>query len=99
MLKHETVNQQCYSCHADKRGPFVFSHPPVEENCLTCHTPHGSSHGKLLADKAPNLARLSRDWEAPDEFLRLGTGMDPAERHAEHLAQHALHRALLPQLP
>jgi DmsE family decaheme c-type cytochrome len=57
MLKHETVNQQCYSCHADKRGPFVFGHPPVEENCLTCHTPHGSNHGKLLVDKAPNLCQ------------------------------------------
>ena len=57
MLKHETINQQCYSCHADKRGPFVFSHPPVEENCLTCHTPHGSNHGKLLVDKAPNLCQ------------------------------------------
>jgi DmsE family decaheme c-type cytochrome len=57
MLKHESVNQQCYSCHADKRGPHVFSHPPVEENCLTCHTPHGSSHEKLLTDKAPNLCQ------------------------------------------
>lgn len=57
MLKHETVNQQCFSCHADKRGPFVFGHPPVEENCLTCHTPHGSSHGKLLNEKVPNLCQ------------------------------------------
>jgi len=57
MLKHETVNQQCYSCHADKRGPFVFSHPPVDENCISCHTPHGSSHAKLLTDKAPNLCQ------------------------------------------
>lgn len=57
MLKHESVNQQCYSCHADKRGPFVFSHPPVEENCLSCHTPHGSVHAKLLSEKAPNLCQ------------------------------------------
>jgi DmsE family decaheme c-type cytochrome len=57
MLKHESVNQQCYSCHADKRGPFVFGHPPVEENCLSCHTPHGSVHGKLLNEKAPNLCQ------------------------------------------
>mgnify|MGYP000290360402 CR=1 FL=1 len=34
MVKHETVNQQCFSCHADKRGPFVFGHPPVEENAF-----------------------------------------------------------------
>ena len=57
MVKHETVNQQCWSCHADKRGPFVFSHPPVEENCLSCHTPHGSAHQKLLNEKVPNLCQ------------------------------------------
>ena len=57
MLKHETINQQCYSCHAEKRGPFVFGHPPVDENCLTCHTPHGSTHGKLLNEKVPNLCQ------------------------------------------
>ena len=57
MVKHESVNQQCFSCHADKRGPFVFGHPPVEENCLTCHTPHGSSHNKLLNEKVPNVCQ------------------------------------------
>jgi DmsE family decaheme c-type cytochrome len=57
MVKHETINQQCFSCHADKRGPFVFGHPPVEENCLSCHTPHGSAHGKLLNEKVPNLCQ------------------------------------------
>ncbi|HEX5629216.1 MAG TPA: DmsE family decaheme c-type cytochrome, partial [Usitatibacteraceae bacterium] len=57
MVKHETVNQQCFSCHSDKRGPFVFGHPPVEENCLSCHTPHGSSHNKLLNEKTPNLCQ------------------------------------------
>lgn len=57
MVKQETVNQQCFSCHADKRGPYVFPHPVVEENCLTCHTPHGSSHGKLLNEKVPNLCQ------------------------------------------
>ncbi|MBU0947093.1 MAG: hypothetical protein KJ804_01265 [Proteobacteria bacterium] len=29
MLKTESVNQLCYQCHADKRGPFIFEHPPV----------------------------------------------------------------------
>ena len=57
MVKHETVNQQCFSCHSDKRGPFIFGHPPVEENCLSCHTPHGSTHGRLLNEKVPNLCQ------------------------------------------
>ena len=61
MLKAPTINDQCYSCHADKRGPFVFSHPPVEENCATCHNPHGSVHARLLNESAPNLCQDCHD--------------------------------------
>jgi DmsE family decaheme c-type cytochrome len=61
MLKQPTINDQCYSCHADKRGPFVFSHPPVEENCATCHNPHGSVHARLLNESAPNLCQDCHD--------------------------------------
>jgi DmsE family decaheme c-type cytochrome len=62
MLKAETVNQQCYSCHADKRGPYMFAHPAVEENCLSCHNPHGSVYTRLLNEKAPNLCQDCHDW-------------------------------------
>jgi DmsE family decaheme c-type cytochrome len=62
MVKQETVNQQCQSCHADKRGPYVFSHPAVTENCLSCHNPHGSSHQFLLNEKVPNLCQDCHDW-------------------------------------
>ncbi|MBK7592518.1 MAG: DmsE family decaheme c-type cytochrome [Betaproteobacteria bacterium] len=55
MLKAESYQDLCISCHADKRGPWIHEHPPVMENCATCHTPHGSSHGKLLAQKPPAL--------------------------------------------
>jgi len=61
MLRNASVNDQCLSCHADKRGPFVFSHPPVEENCASCHNPHGSSHYKLLNEHAPNLCQDCHD--------------------------------------
>ena len=57
MVKQPTINDQCYSCHADKRGPFVFNHPPVQENCATCHNPHGSVHYKLLNEHTPNLCQ------------------------------------------
>ena len=62
MLKQPTINDQCYSCHADKRGPYVFNHPPVEENCATCHNPHGSVHARLLNESAPNLCQDCHDW-------------------------------------
>jgi len=61
MLRAETVNQQCYSCHADKRGPFMFAHPSVEENCLSCHNPHGSVYAFLLNEKPPNLCQDCHD--------------------------------------
>ena len=62
MVKQETVNAQCWSCHADKRGPFLFQHPAVEENCLSCHRPHGSQHTKLLNERVPNLCQDCHDW-------------------------------------
>jgi len=51
MIKAETTNLLCYTCHVDKRGPFIWVHPPAEENCLICHTPHGSRHENLFADR------------------------------------------------
>jgi len=55
MLKAESVNEQCYQCHAEKRGPFLFEHAPVREDCVSCHDPHGTNHKRLLAQKLPNL--------------------------------------------
>jgi len=51
-LKEATVNLVCYRCHAEKQGPFVFQHPPVEENCAICHEPHGSVTNNLLRQPA-----------------------------------------------
>lgn len=62
MIKADSVNDLCYSCHADKRGPFMWEHPPVEENCMTCHTAHGSNHTKLLTRKGPHLCQSCHDW-------------------------------------
>jgi DmsE family decaheme c-type cytochrome len=75
MVKQETVNQQCESCHADKRGPYVFSHPPVEDNCLSCHNPHGSSHRRLLNENVPNLCQDCHDWSRhPGSFYQAQGG-------------------------
>jgi DmsE family decaheme c-type cytochrome len=55
MLKADSVNDLCYQCHAEKRGPFAFEHAPVREDCASCHNPHGSNHARLLIQKMPNL--------------------------------------------
>jgi DmsE family decaheme c-type cytochrome len=57
MLTAEYVNDKCYECHTEKRGPFLWEHAPVRENCLNCHDPHGSNHDKLLVSKQPYLCQ------------------------------------------
>jgi DmsE family decaheme c-type cytochrome len=52
LLKAATVNETCFACHQEKRGPFLFEHAPVRENCANCHTPHGSNNPSLLEAKA-----------------------------------------------
>ncbi len=57
LISATTINNKCYECHAEKRGPFLWEHPPVRESCLNCHVPHGSSHEPLLRVKRPLLCQ------------------------------------------
>ncbi len=62
MVKADDHQQLCFRCHADKRGPVVWEHPPVEENCMTCHDVHGSIHEQLLTERIPQLCQNCHDW-------------------------------------
>jgi len=55
LLKKDSINDTCYTCHAEKRGPFVFEHLPVRENCDNCHDPHGSVNEFSLKLSRPRL--------------------------------------------
>ena len=54
-LRTGNTNQLCLGCHAQYRGPFAYQHPPVTENCMTCHTAHGSPNTNLLSVSEPAL--------------------------------------------
>ena len=56
-LARLNVNDTCQQCHAEKRGPYLWEHAPVSEDCGLCHAPHGSNHPGMLTKRAPLLCQ------------------------------------------
>ncbi len=65
LLVRNTVNETCYQCHAEKRGPYLWEHPPVTDDCMNCHTPHGSTTEPLLRARPPYLCQQCHGDGAP----------------------------------
>jgi DmsE family decaheme c-type cytochrome len=89
LLKGNTVNETCYTCHAEKRGPYLWQHAPVVESCANCHNPHGSNHDKMLV--------MARPRPVPAVPHR-----EPPPHHAVRQGARGLQvraRARLPELP
>ncbi|HUI45651.1 MAG TPA: DmsE family decaheme c-type cytochrome [Nitrospirota bacterium] len=54
-LRRDTVKATCTRCHAEKEGPFLYEHADIMEDCVACHTPHGSVNNNLLILREPYL--------------------------------------------
>ena len=76
LLKELSVNDTCYVCHAEKRGPFLWEHAPVTESCVTCHDPHGSNRERLLKVSMPRLCQQCH-VERSHPSMPHGRGSDP----------------------
>ena len=57
IVKGESLNESCFRCHTEMRGPFTWEHPPVVEDCSICHTSHGSNQASLLKTRVPQLCQ------------------------------------------
>ena len=57
LLKTASVNETCYGCHSEKRGPFLWEHAPVRESCVNCHDPHGTANANFLTMRPPYLCQ------------------------------------------
>lgn len=57
LVKGDSVNDQCLTCHQEFRAPVLWEHSPVREDCMTCHKPHGSNHDKLLVARVSQLCQ------------------------------------------
>lgn len=68
-LVRDNVNDTCYQCHMEKRGPFLRGHQPVQENCAECHNPHGSINTSLLKLRSPFLCQQCHEPTSHRGFL------------------------------
>ena len=74
-LARQTLNQTCFDCHAEKRGPYLWEHAPVAEDCGTCHDPHGSNHPGMLTMRAPMLCQSCHSEEGHPSVATDGSGL------------------------
>jgi len=62
----------CTSCHAEKRGPWVFPHGGNEvADCTSCHDSHGSVYPKML--KRATVAQVCLECHSPLGDATLGS--------------------------
>lgn len=57
LMVKASAREKCASCHAEKRGPFLWEHAPAAEDCALCHSPHGSNQPALLKKRPPQLCQ------------------------------------------
>ncbi|MGR8947204.1 MAG: DmsE family decaheme c-type cytochrome [Gammaproteobacteria bacterium] len=77
LLAENTVNETCYRCHAEIRGPFLWEHQPVREDCMNCHEPHGTTQPSMLKVRTPFLCNMCHSENFHPSTLRSGTGIPP----------------------
>ncbi|MBX3726885.1 MAG: DmsE family decaheme c-type cytochrome [Xanthomonadales bacterium] len=75
LLRATTINENCTTCHAQYRGPFLWEHPPAAEDCLSCHRPHGSVHAPLLVKRTPWLCQDCHLAQFHPSTALSGTGL------------------------
>lgn len=87
LLSKGSVNETCFSCHSEKRGPFLWEHAPVREDCSQCHRAHGSNHPSLLAARQPWLCQQCHMAAFHPSTAFSGTGLPGANPSQSLLAQ------------
>jgi DmsE family decaheme c-type cytochrome len=82
LLTEDNVNDTCYTCHAEKRGPFLWEHAPVTDDCTLCHNVHGSNHPAALTRRPPLLCQQchSAAGHPGDAYTSENVDQSPADR-------------------
>lgn len=81
-VRLNAANETCLKCHESQRGPFVFEHEALRDNCTVCHTPHGSTNAKMLKARNATLCLQCHYQQQTATGLFIG-GRD----HSSYLVQ------------
>jgi DmsE family decaheme c-type cytochrome len=76
-LARISVNDTCFACHAEKRGPLLWEHAPVSEDCTLCHQVHGSMHPALLTARPPLLCQRCHSQAGHPSIANSSAGLPP----------------------
>jgi DmsE family decaheme c-type cytochrome len=85
-LVKNTVVETCTACHAEYRGPFLWEHQPVTEDCGNCHEPHGSAQASLLKLRTPFLCQTCHEGLGHPSIVNTPQGLPGATPSAYLLA-------------
>lgn len=77
LMKRDSVVETCYSCHMEKRGPFVHNHEPVNDDCSICHNPHGTTAESMLKMRPPFLCNSCHTPHGPVQPSLTGQAQAP----------------------
>jgi DmsE family decaheme c-type cytochrome len=75
LFVRQTLNDTCYECHAEKRGPYLWEHAPAAEDCTNCHNPHGSNNPGMLSLRGPMLCQTCHSQADHQSFANGPDGL------------------------
>jgi DmsE family decaheme c-type cytochrome len=75
LLREDTVKETCVQCHPAQKGPFLYEHADVMDDCHNCHKSHGSVNPNLLLVRQPYLCLQCHEGHRINE--RSGAGITP----------------------
>ena len=79
-MRKDSIKETCMQCHPDKKGPFLYEHADVLEDCTNCHSPHGSVNQNLLQAREPFLCLQCHEGHRVNER----SGEPITAEHASH---------------
>lgn len=69
-MRKDSIRDTCFQCHPDKKGPYLYEHADVLDDCTNCHSPHGSVNPDLLQARQPFLCLRCHEGHRINDHAR-----------------------------